>query len=242
MAKFGATKTAEQRLAIELRKVAKIVGGIVQAHVNGDKIVDKRKLAEALEAYSDALGPWGEAVVEKIMKSVADNNKRAWAQTSTSIAKELRTNLAESAIGAVARQLQREQVELIKSLPLEAGLRAQKLAQEAQMGGKRASEVAAELARTEEVTASRATLIARTEIAKANATITTARAKFVGATHYIWRTAEDADVRDSHAAMEGKIFRFDDPPYVEGEGNHGPGEIYNCRCFAEPIIPEPETD
>lgn len=110
------------------------------------------------------------------------------------------------------------------------------------MGGKRASEVAAELARTEEVTASRATLIARTEIAKANATLTTARAQFVGATHYIWRTAEDADVRDSHAAMEGKIFRFDDPPYVEGEGNHGPGEIYNCRCYAEPIIPEQETE
>lgn len=242
MAKFGATKTAEQRLAIELRKVAKIVGGIVKTYVNGDKIVDKRKLAEALEAYSDALGPWGEAITAKIMQGVADNNKRAWAQVSTAIGKELRTNLAESAIGAVARQLQREQVELIKSLPLEAGLRAQKLAQEAQMGGKRASEVAAELARTEEVTASRATLIARTEIAKANATLTTARAQFVGATHYIWRTAEDADVRDSHAAMEGKIFRFDDPPYVEGEGNHGPGEIYNCRCYAEPIIPEQETE
>lgn len=238
MAKFGATKTAEQRLAIELRKVAKIVGGIVQAHVNGDKIVDKRKLAEALEAYSDALGPWGEAVVEKIMKSVADNNKRAWAQASTSIAKELRTNLAESAIGAVARQLQREQVELIKSLPLEAGLRAQKLAQEAAMGGRRADEVAEELSRTEAVTESRATLIARTEIAKANAAITQARAEFVGATHYIWRTAEDGDVRDSHAKMGGTIHRFDQPPTLEDGMTGNPGEFPNCRCFAEPIIPE----
>ena len=240
MAKFGATKTAEQRLAIELRKVAKIVGGIVKTYVKGDKITDPKKLAEALSAYSDALGPWGEAVVEKVLKGVSDNNKRAWAQLSTTMGKEMRSTMLESKVGAVARQLQQEQVELIKSLPLEAGLRAQKLAQEGMMGSRRASEVAEELERTTEVTESRATLIARTEIAKANATLTQARAEYVGATHYIWRTAEDGDVRESHAAMEGKIFRFDDPPYVEGEGNHGPGEIYNCRCYAEPIIGETE--
>ena len=237
MAKFSATKAAEQRLAVELRKVAKIVGGIIRTYVSGDKITDAKKLASVLAAYSEALGPWGEAVVAKIMAGVQSNNKRAWAQLSTTIGKELRSTMAESAVGAVARQLQREQVELIKSLPLEAGLRAQKLAQEAMMGGKRAAEVAQELDRTTEVTESRATLIARTEIAKANASLTQARAQYVGATHYIWRTAEDGDVRESHSAMNGKIFRFDQPPAVEGEGNHGPGEIYNCRCFAEPVIP-----
>jgi SPP1 gp7 family putative phage head morphogenesis protein len=240
MAKFSATKAAEQRLAVELRKVAKIVGGIIRTHVSGDKITDPKKLASALAAYSEALGPWGDAVVAKIMAGVQDNNKRAWAQLSTTIGKELRSTMAESAVGAVARQLQREQVELIKSLPLEAGLRAQKLAQEAMMGGKRAGEVAMELDRTTEVTESRATMIARTEIAKANSSLTQARAQYVGTTHYIWRTAEDGDVRESHAEMNGKIFRFDQPPAVEGEGNHGPGEIYNCRCFAEPIIGETE--
>lgn len=240
MAKFSATKAAELRLAVELRKVAKIVGGIIRAHVIDDKITDPKKLASALAAYSEALGPWGDAVVAKIMAGVQGNNKRAWTQLSTTIGKELRSTMAESAVGVVARQLQREQVELIKSLPLEAGLRAQKLAQEAMMGGKRAGEVAMELDRTTEVTESRATMIARTEIAKANSSLTQARAQYVGATHYIWRTAGDGDVRESHAEMDGKIFRFDQPPAVEGEGNHGPGEIYNCRCFAEPIIGEKE--
>jgi phage putative head morphogenesis protein, SPP1 gp7 family len=240
MAKFSATKAAEQRLAKELRRIARIVGGIVRSHVDGEKIRDTKKLAEALTAYSESLGPWAEQAVAKIMKDVSSNNDKAWHSLSNKIGKELRTTMAESAVGAVARQLQQEQVQLIKSLPLEAGLRAQKLAQEAMMGGKRASEIASELDRTEEVTASRATLIARTEIAKANATLSQARAQYVGATHYIWRTAEDADVRESHAQMDGKIFRYDDPPYVEGEGNHGPGEIYNCRCFAEPIIGETE--
>lgn len=234
---FSATKSSERKLAADLRKVAKIVGGIVGAFTSGPTIRDPSKLAEALAAYSNALGPWAEGVTARIMRSVAGNNERAWAQTSAVIGKELRGNVAQSVVGAVARQLQQEQVSLIKSLPIDAGLRAQKLSQEAMMGGKRADEVAAELARTEQVTASRATLIARTEIAKANATLTMARAQLVGATHYFWRTAEDGDVRESHAAMDGKIFRFDDPPYVEGEGNHGPGEFPNCRCYAEPIIP-----
>jgi len=165
-------------------------------------------------------------------------NKKSWESTSARIGAQLKRTMEETAVGDVMKLIQRRQVELIKSLPIEAGLRAQKLSQEAVMGGKRADEVAAELARSGEVTEGRATLIARTEIAKANSALTQARAEYVGASHYIWRTAEDGDVRESHAAMNGKIFRFDDPPYVEGEGNHGPGEFPNCRCFAEPIIPE----
>ena len=49
------------------------------------------------------------------------------------------------------------------------------------------------------------------------------------ATHYIWRTSGDEKVRSSHAANNGKIFAWDNPP----ETGH-PGEDYNCRCWAEP--------
>lgn len=48
--------------------------------------------------------------------------------------------------------------------------------------------------------------------------------------HYIWRTVKDSDVRPAHAAREGKIFSWTNPP----EGGH-PGEDYNCRCWAEPV-------
>jgi hypothetical protein len=48
-------------------------------------------------------------------------------------------------------------------------------------------------------------------------------------THYIWRTSGDDKVRSSHAANNGKIFAWDNPP----ETGH-PGEDYNCRCWAEP--------
>ncbi len=48
-------------------------------------------------------------------------------------------------------------------------------------------------------------------------------------THYIWRTRNDRKVRPSHAANDGKIFAWSNPPAT----GH-PGEDYGCRCTAEP--------
>ena len=50
--------------------------------------------------------------------------------------------------------------------------------------------------------------------------------------HYVWRTREDGKVRPSHAANDGHVFAWDDPPPT---GN--PGEDYGCRCVAEPYYP-----
>jgi SPP1 gp7 family putative phage head morphogenesis protein len=235
--KFSIAASTERKFATELRKVAKIVAGIINPHVHGEKLADPAKMSQALKAYSDILGPWAERITATLIENVSKANKRAFETSSKKMGASLRTMTVETSVGSVVKMLQTRQVELIKSLPLEAGLRAQDLALQAAVGGKRADEVAAALADTEGVTLSRATLIARTEIAKANAAITQARAEYVGATHYIWQTAEDGDVRDSHAAMEGKIFRFDHPPTLEDGMTGNAGEFPNCRCFAEPIIP-----
>jgi SPP1 gp7 family putative phage head morphogenesis protein len=55
------------------------------------------------------------------------------------------------------------------------------------------------------------------------------------ATHYIWRTRGDEKVRPSHAANNGRVFAWDDPP----ETGHF-GEDYGCRCMAEPFTPSVE--
>ena len=46
---------------------------------------------------------------------------------------------------------------------------------------------------------------------------------------YVWVTQGDDKVRSEHAANEGQIFSWNDPP---GTGN--PGDDYHCRCTAEP--------
>jgi Phage Mu protein F like protein len=52
------------------------------------------------------------------------------------------------------------------------------------------------------------------------------------ATHYFWRTRGDNKVRAAHAANNGRIFSWDNPP-VTGH----PGEDFGCRCWAEPYGP-----
>lgn len=58
------------------------------------------------------------------------------------------------------------------------------------------------------------------------------RQEDLGIEQYIWRSRDDAKVRDSHATYDDRVFRWDDPP----EGGH-PGEAHNCRCYAEPVLP-----
>lgn len=48
---------------------------------------------------------------------------------------------------------------------------------------------------------------------------------------YIWRSRDESRVRAAHAEYDDHIFAWSDPP----EGGH-PGQGWNCRCTAEPII------
>ena len=58
-----------------------------------------------------------------------------------------------------------------------------------------------------------------------------------GYTHYIWRSLDDEKVRPDHAANDGKIFSWNNPPPT----GH-PGEDYNCRCYAEPAFKDPPIE
>ena len=59
------------------------------------------------------------------------------------------------------------------------------------------------------------------------------RQRALGIEQYVWRSRDDARVRDSHADFDDRIFDWDTPP----EGGH-PGQDYNCRCHAEPLLPD----
>lgn len=59
----------------------------------------------------------------------------------------------------------------------------------------------------------------------------------MGFTEFRWNTIMDGRERQLHADLDGKIFRFDNPPIIyERTGQRGlPGETYNCRCSLTPI-------
>lgn len=101
--------------------------------------------------------------------------------------------------------------------------------------GLRVEVLQAKLLERGDVSESRAELIARDQTLKLNGAITKARQTGAGVSEYVWSTSRDERVRDSHRVLEGQRFSWSSPPEV----GH-PGEDYQCRCVALPVIEELE--
>jgi SPP1 gp7 family putative phage head morphogenesis protein len=153
------------------------------------------------------------------------------------MSRALRQEIREAPTGQLMQQLLREQVELIKSLPIEAAQRVHQLTMELVSSGGRAAEIVPMILASGDVTISRANTIARTEVGRTATGLTQARAVFVGSEGYQWLTARDRDVRASHRKMEGKFVRWDDPPTLDGLTGHA-GALPNCRCTPLPVVPD----
>ncbi len=194
-------------------------------------------ISNILRRYADALTEWAEATAGRMLAEVSGQDAKTWMAMSEEMGKALRDEIRNAPTGEVMRGLLAEQVTLIKSLPLDAAQRVHELTLKGIEDGTRASEIAKEIMRSGEVSASRARLIARTEVSRTASTLTQARAQHVGSTGYIWRTSGDSDVRHSHAKMNGKFVAWDEPPTLDGMTGHA-GCLPNCRCYPEPVIPE----
>lgn len=246
--KFKPSTVAERELAKQLRKVAQVAGHIVDRHTDGAGIVDEHAMNDELKKYSDKLDPWARRQAKKMLDTVKNSNKRAYSNKSKAIGVALKLDAGEVKVETASLKLLNEQVALIKSIPIEAGLRAQRIAYEAVLNGTRAEanaekllELQKEMGLTTEVTISRAVLIARTETARANASINQARATAVGSSQYRWHNSGDGAVRPSHktlggSRLQGKIFSWDEPPTLDDGMTGHPGTFPNCRCFAEPVF------
>jgi SPP1 gp7 family putative phage head morphogenesis protein len=229
---------AERDFMRQLRSVARHVGDLVKGFEAGNA-ESLPALMQLLRAYSDALTPWAVSTVKRMLGEVNARDRDAWRSLATAISTQLRHEILNTDVGTAARALLHEQVQLIKSLPIEAGERVHELTLRGLEDSTRAAEVAAEIARTGEVTESRAMLIARTEVARTASVLTEARARGAGVTHYVWQTSGDADVRPGHRAMQGKICSWDEPPAVNENGRimyHHPGRFPNCRCWPQPLL------
>jgi SPP1 gp7 family putative phage head morphogenesis protein len=122
-------------------------------------------------------------------------------------------------------------IELIQSIPAQYFDKLGESVSKNMQAGIRYEDLAREVMRIGDVTESRAKLIARDQTSKMNGAFNRARQTSIGLDRYKWQTSGDERVRDNHAANDGKVFRWDDPP----ETGH-PGEDVNCRCVAIPYF------
>lgn len=84
----------------------------------------------------------------------------------------------------------------------------------------------------------KAKFLARNESSIAVAEYLKAKYEEEGFEEFKWITNIDGRERELHKELNGKIFRFDDPPVIdERTGQRGlPGETYNCRCKFIPVL------
>ena len=177
-------------------------------------------------------------------------NAKSWRGASLAAGKgkeiysELHKVLETTNVGLVANKKILDNANLIKTLPLEVSKDVTAFVASKAFQGIRSSDIAKILKeKTDGYTNARATLIARTETSKAMMALNEARALDVGIEWYVWRTANDGlRVREAHRLMKGVLVQFKNPPAPEvlngekSQGHYNAGEIYNCRCYAEPLI------
>lgn len=93
------------------------------------------------------------------------------------------------------------------------------------------------------VSSNKARFLARQESSLLLTKFKEARYSEAGVTEYRWGCvagSKNHPVRPWHKALEGKTFKFTEPPVTTKPGepvrHNNPGEDYNCRCFARPIV------
>jgi SPP1 gp7 family putative phage head morphogenesis protein len=97
-----------------------------------------------------------------------------------------------------------------------------------------------------DVSKSKADLLARDQTLKLGAAITQERQTQAGIKKYQWSTSGDERVRDGgprgnqadHKSLDGTIQSWDDPPDNGVGENVHPGEDFQCRCVAIPVLPD----
>lgn len=237
--KATVTSRAERDYSKQLKLLARQVGNLVESYTSG--IYGLPTLTQLLQGYARELGPWAQRIAARMLGEVDVRDRAAWSALGNAISSQLHQDIRNAPVGERMRELLGLQVSLIKSIPLEAAERVQELAVKARIEGTRAKEIAEEIARTGAVTESRALLIAQTETSRAATTLLQARAEAIASTHFVWRTSLDGAVREDHRKLEGKTFAWDDPPIADSRTGERalPGCIYRCRCYAEPIVPDP---
>lgn len=166
-------------------------------------------------------------LVDQAMRSIESS-------VDEDVAKIERIKGEKAAGGApLLRAFRKRNVELIKTVDEATKARLDKTLE--RWGNLHVEGLTSKLLEAADVSRSRARFWARDQALKLNAAITRAKHESLGIVEYDWVTSNDGTVRPSHAALNGKRFRYDDPPET-GTGRHNPGEDYQCRCHADPVL------
>lgn len=124
----------------------------------------------------------------------------------------------------------------IKNFAAEKTEKLREIVQDFVTGGKTRAELIQAIKGQKKMSGERAKFIARQETALFTTKLKQAQYQSVGLDEYIWHTMGDGRVRDSHRALNRTKQRWSNPPLTDKDRHVHPGEDFNCRCQAAPIV------
>lgn len=186
-----------------------------------------------LESQMKNLDSWAEEKSKAFASGVEEFHRKTWRnELNQKTGIDLKSIMKESTVKPTIDKAIKENVDLIKSIPQEYHDKIIAAIDKGMVDGDDSITLKKAIKEIGDVTESRATLIARDQTSKMLSDLNEVRQKEIGIERYIWTTSGDSRVRETHAANEGKSFRWDNPP--EETGN--PGEDVQCRCVADPDL------
>jgi len=250
---WGIARRIEDNYARQLQILTNTIGHRLRSALTID---DVQRLLMVIandpefNAYCEALAT---NMANRVAEASSGNWRRAAMQNASRrgriIFEGLQAPLSDAPLGLTVQDIILENSALIKTIPNELNAQlASIMAKESAVSGVRHESLTRDILgqffdglEDNEYIARR---IARTETGKAHMALTQARAQSLGLNWYVWQTAQDGKrVRDAHRHMQGVLVNWNNPPDPEAligsfnpPGPYHAGCIWNCRCFAEPII------
>lgn len=136
-----------------------------------------------------------------------------------------------------------ENIQLITSIQTQYLDRVETLVLTNMRAGLRPSSIQQQLQDQFGVTKNRARMIARDQTSKASNGLARKRMQASGLEFFQWVTSKDERVRSRHSSIANKvtmygkgIYRWDDLPLSDKGEPIAPGDDFNCRCIARPVL------
>ncbi len=205
-----------------------------------------QKIAEELEQLTARFGI--DKHVERIANIANAQSLREWKRV---VKKTFGINILDDyykgeAYGEALKQWTAQNISQIKSIPQETLGDMEQIILDGYLNGKSIRDLKKDIQSAYDVSARRAELLARDQMSTLNAQLTKMQQKDAGVSKYKWSTSRDSRVRECHAALDGKIISWDNPPEMwyntvkKGRVYTGrfcnPGEDFCCRCVAIPVF------
>lgn len=243
----------ERRYSKQLVEMVNYLNGLIERELfpSLGLIIGEAKAIRA-DDYVDTLDSIIETVQDEFGDRYSEETIRAMAANSAKSLSDFNrgqlTRVLSNALGvdvffnepylvAEGKRFVSENVDLITSIPTDHLREVKMTVTNAIAQGKTTKETIKEINKRwgdvlKDKPKNRARLIARDQSGKYYGRMNQLRQTELGLDEYIWRTVRDERVRQSHRVKDGKKFKWSEPPADTGH----PGEDYQCRCVAEPVV------